>query len=155
MQKMGRIQAIPATPNILEHLGGLFRLDTDYYPREFFKEYTESAIGEAVQEKVKSSQHFREQICDWLKGQSGEWRSEDQEDPNLLVEQLQAVINGDVNTLNLEGIIRSFEELLATLKGKGVDLPPQDDWGDFIQNLMALGDAKEWFNGQQDDLEGL
>jgi len=155
MQQMGRLLAIPGTGNIVEHLGGFFRFDTDHYLREFFKEYTENAIEAAVQEKVKSSQHFREQICDWLKGQSGEWRSEDQADPNLLVQQLQAVIDGDVNTLDLQRLIRSFEELLATLKGKGVELPPQDDWGDFIQNLMALGDAKEWFNGQQDGLEGL
>jgi len=123
MQQMGKLLAIPGTGNIVEHLGGLFRFDSDYYLREFFKEYTESTIGEAVQEKVKSSQHFREQICDWLKGQSGEWRSEDQADPNLLVQQLQAVIDGDVNTLDLQRLIRSFEELLATLKGKGAEVP--------------------------------
>lgn len=155
MQQMGRLLAIPGTGNIVEHLGGLFRFDSDYYLREFFKEYTETAIKEAVQEKVKSSQHFREQICDWLKGQSGEWRPEDQGDPVLLEHQLQAVIDGGVNTSGLEGIIRSFEELLGTLKAKGTELPPQEDWLNFIQELMALPEAKEWFNGKQDDLEGL
>lgn len=156
MQQMGRLLAIPGTGNIVEHLGGLFRFDSDYYLREFFKEYTETAIKEAVQEKVKSSQHFREQICDWLKGQSGEWRPEDQGDPVLLVEQLQAVIDeGIVDTSALERLVRSFEELLGTLKAKGTELPPQEDWLNFIQELMALPEAKEWFNGKQDDLEGL
>lgn len=156
MQQMGRLLAIPGTGNIVEHLGGLFRFDSDYYLREFFQEYTESTIGEAVQEKVKSSQHFREQICDWLKGQSGEWRPEDQKDPVLLVEQLQAVIDeGIVDTSALERLVRLFEELLGTLKAKGTELPPQEDWLNFIQELMALPEAKEWFNGTQDGLEGL
>lgn len=156
MQQMGRLLAIPGTGNIVEHLAGFYRFDTDHYLEEFFKEYNEVAIREAVQEKVKSSQHFREQICDWLKGQSGEWRPEDQKDPALLVQQLQEVIDGGVDTSQIEGLIRSFEELLTTLKEKGAELPPLGhDWKDFIDELMALPAAKEWFNGKQGDLEAL
>lgn len=155
MQQMGKLLAIPGTGNIVEPQRGFFRFDADHYLQEFFKEYTETAINEAIQEKVKSSQHFREQICDWLKGQSGQWKPEGQDDPVLLESQLQAVIEGGVDTSQLEGRIRLFKELLAALKEKGTELPLQDDWGDFIQDLMVLGDAKEWFNGKQDGLAGL
>ncbi len=157
MQQMGRLLAIPGTGNIVEHLAGIYLFDTDHYLEEFFKEYTKDAIGDAVQEKVKSSQHFREQICNWLKGQSKEWKPEGQEDPALKVRELQEVIDRGVDTSQLEGLIRSFESLLATLKKTGAELPSlENGWENFIQELMALREAKEWFfNGKQVDLEGL
>jgi len=156
MQQMGRLLAIPGTGNIVEHLAGFYRFDTDHYLEEFFKEYTETAIRDAVQEKVKNSQHFREQICDWLKGQSREWRPDGQDDPAIKVGELQEIVDGGVDTSQVEGLIRSFEELLRTLKEGGTELPPLGhDWKNFIDELMALPAAKEWFMGTQDDLDDL
>ena len=175
MQQMGRVLAIPGTENIVEHLGGYVPFDRDYYLEEFFKEYTEDDIEKAVQEKVKSSQHFREQIYDWLKAQSAEWSPEGQDNVATSKEkQLQDIIDGGVETSQVKDLIRKFEELLTALKENRAERSSSEeeefyrkytrqgrfdvslhDWGSFIQDLIVLPKAKEWFNGKQDDLENL
>ncbi|NRA90962.1 MAG: hypothetical protein HRU43_07565, partial [Simkaniaceae bacterium] len=145
MDQMGKTLAIPGTENVVEHLGGFYPFDTHHYLREFFKEYSETAINDAVQEKIKNSQHFREQVIDWLKGQSRDWRPENQPESNI-VHELEQIVDGAVDTSEEEKLIRSFEDLLSTLKTQGVKLPSLGgDWETFIQDLMALSNAKEWF----------
>lgn len=154
MEKMGGLLAIPGTENVIEHLGQFMPFDRDHYLREFFKQYDEQTIMEAVQDRVKKSGTFREQIFDWLKGQVGEWVPEDpilEEDAML---KLQQIIDEDseVTPLQQETIV-SFGELLKHLAEKGIPLPSNEEgWLDFIDNLFAEQETKDWYKSMNPTL---
>lgn len=154
MEKMGGLLAIPGTENVIEHLGQFMPFDRDHYLREFFKQYNEKTIMEAVQDRVKKSGTFREQIFDWLKGQVGEWVPQApilEEDAML---KLQQIIDEDIEvTPSQQKTIASFGELLKHLAEKEILLPGNEEgWIDFIDNLFAEQEVKDWFQNMNPGL---
>jgi hypothetical protein len=67
MGTFGSILGLPGTENVIEHLG--YQISSLECLQKFFQDYTVSCILEVVQNKIKTSNEFREQITDWLKAQ--------------------------------------------------------------------------------------
>lgn len=151
MQHMGDLLAIPGTENVIEHLSGAF--DYTQYLRSFFEVYTEDCIIDAIQEKVKKSQAFREQVVDWLKGQVGEdWNPADLPSEKGISESLEKAKLEAVDTGKVVQDIQFLIEVLEFRSGavhsceQEVAFPNTDEgWSDFIAQLFALDEVKARF----------
>lgn len=147
MQNLGEPLALPGTQNMIEHLSKSFNLD--YYIREFFKAYTVDYIIETLQSKIKSSQVFREKLIDWLRDQVHEWKKEEyQKRSEDILQQVKALPEG-VAEGSLSKHIDCFLRLMMHLKDNKIPLPSMEsDWSNFIEELFALGQTKEWCKAQ-------
>ena len=109
----------------------------------FFKKYNENYIINAIQEKVKKSQRFREQIFDWLKEQIGDWRPEDLISTQEAVKQIQEALSQAVEIENIQLEIEFFKKILASAKEKpNGDLDAIESWPLFVEEVFALGDGE-------------
>ncbi|QVL57101.1 MAG: hypothetical protein KFB93_06890 [Simkaniaceae bacterium] len=151
MQHMGGLLAIPGTENVIEHLSGTF--DYTLYLRSFFSVYTEDFIIDAIQEKIRKSQPFREQIIDWLKEQVGtEWLPTDLPDQVDVIRRVNEIIREPVDEADPVDEIQFLVELLELRSrdvhsvGKVVSFPDlSEGWSDFIAQLFALDEVKANF----------
>ncbi|MCP5504689.1 MAG: hypothetical protein H7A41_06000 [Chlamydiales bacterium] len=152
MQHMGGLLAIPGTQNVIEHLSGTF--DYTLYLRSFFEIYTEDFIIDAVQEKIKKSQAFREQIMDWFKTQVGtDWDPESLSGQEEILRKLGEAQRGPVDPAETIQEIEFFIECLRFKEGEvhGLDevvsFPNlEKGWLDFVQQVFALDEVKGAFN---------
>ncbi|MCB1071872.1 MAG: hypothetical protein KDK96_02095 [Chlamydiia bacterium] len=152
MQHMGGLLAIPGTQNVIEHLSGTF--DYTLYLRSFFEIYTEDFIIDAVQEKIRKSQAFREQIMDWFKTQVGtDW------DPDSLSDQGEILRNlGEAQRelVDPAETVQEIEFFIECLRFKEAEVHGLDEvvsfpnlekgWLDFVQQVFALDEVKGAFN---------
>lgn len=152
MQHMGGLLAIPGTENVIEHLSGTF--DYTRYLRSFFEIYTEDFIIDAIQEKIKKSQAFREQITDWLKTQVGpDWDPTTLSGQEEILKRLEEVQRDPVDAHETEEEIEFFIGCLRLKEGEvhGLgEVTPfpnlENGWLDFVQQLFALDEVKAAFN---------
>lgn len=158
MGTLGALLGIPGTKHVIEQLS--FVLDLDKFKTLFFADYTVNAIIETIQEKVKSSNLFREKIIDWLKGQIKGWSHLTQQEVEALkrsiLDEIEKIIQkpNDKNKGNSSSSpLENMHSLLLDLKKNQVSLPSFDNgWDDFIENLMGLEKTKQWCH---DSLEPL
>lgn len=154
MSSLGSILALPGTANIIEHLSS--GLDKSRFLKEFFKDYTVDYILDSIQEKVKKSQLFREKITSWLQNQVNNWNREKTEkeledllgkiDPILAQQQIS-------EDSPLYESFLTLRNLLAHLSEKNSPLPPGDqEPRDFLSELFALPEAKNWLIANYPDL---
>lgn len=116
MQNMGGILGIPGTKNIYEQLASSFELDK--HLNIFFKHYTVDCIIETVQEKIKTSQKFRELITDWIQDQVNDWKKAETEemaqkaynDARPIIDDAEN-IGGGVIYENIQQVLQFIEEV--------------------------------------------
>lgn len=141
MASLGEPLGLPGTRNIVEHLRKDF--DYDKFLKLFFTEYTVNLIIDTVQEKIKKSQLFREKITDWLKDQVADWKK-DSEHAQELTEEIQTIIDKK-DEVALPWESQKFEKLITYLREQKVEWPLTNKWNDFIDELLTLDVAKQWF----------
>ncbi len=146
MSSLGHILAIPGTKNIIEHLSR--GLDRSRFLKLFFEKYTVDCIREAITDKIKKSQAFREKITDWLRDNPGNWNKlmSDQElvkrlaELNPILQQKQIAPNSPIyqNFLQLQALITHLKQQKALFPDVN------QDFDDFLSNLFALPAAQTW-----------
>jgi hypothetical protein len=147
MANLGQPLGLPGTSNVIEHLNQDF--NTNHFLRLFFKDYTVNVIIDTVQAKIKNSQPFREKIIDWLKAQVGEWKKAANDiQGRLKMEQIQPIIDQKVESSLPSHDFQKFQDLISHLKEKKVVWPSDENWADFIDELLALDESKKWLQTQ-------
>lgn len=141
MGNMGRLLGIPGTKNIIEHLSK--SIDTYKLLDDFFRKYTVDTIINTVQEKVKTSQGFREKITDWIKDQIKDWNHEKYEDIDGIVKKIEDIRNKPLEKTPLSSNFQIFQDLLIHLKDKKIVLPKlEEGWDSFLEEFFALPETK-------------
>jgi hypothetical protein len=146
LSSLGSILAIPGTENVIEHLSS--QLSRPRYLKFFFKKYTVDCIISAINEKIKSSQIFREKIIDWLRDHSGDWNT--QIDGNALAQllsELNPILAREQVSEDYPLYLRflSLQSLIFHLKEQKIPFPMVgNNWDEFIAELFILDSAKEW-----------
>ena len=153
MSNLGHILAIPGTEHVIEHLSRNF--DRNLFLTRFFEKYTVDVIQAAIQDKVKSSNLFREKIYCWLRGQIGDWEPEGEPgaipDVDALVAQATPILEAEQIDTD-DPFYMSFlrlQAMIAYLKQQPGQLLTPDviNADSFIDELFALQAAKTWFEG--------
>lgn len=148
---LGKLLAIPGTKNIVEHLRSL--------PNKqelidcFFKAYTPDTMIETIQQHVRKSAAFREKIVNWLKNQATNWN---QEKYNALhihyAQHIQRILNAaeeiDAKQIDHINLFRTVAtHVMATCSDPQAILTASgDDWEDFMREIFATPEAKQWMN---------
>lgn len=145
MGTMGRLLGIPGTKNIIEHLS--MSMDTYQLLGDFFQKYTVDTIIKTVQEKIKTSQSFREKITDWMKDQIKDWNHEKYENIDSIIKKIEDIRNNSLEETSLSSNFQIFQDLLVHLKNE-VDLKKEldlekKDWGSLLEDFFALPKIKE------------
>ncbi|MCL6755983.1 MAG: hypothetical protein M3A24_02300 [Candidatus Rhabdochlamydia oedothoracis] len=149
MGNMGRLLGIPGTKNIIEYLSQ--SIDTYQLLNDFFQKYTVDTIIKTIQEKIKTSQSFREKITDWIKDQIKDWNHEKYEDIDVIFKEIENIRNSPLKETILSSNFQKFQDLLLYLKGEKIDLPElKEGWDNFLQELFALDKVKENLNNALD-----
>ncbi|MDX8431658.1 MAG: hypothetical protein SNF33_07665 [Candidatus Algichlamydia australiensis] len=149
MQSFGGVLGLPGTENIIEHLSST--LYTGKYLPLFFEVYTVDCIIEVVQERVKASQAFRDQITDWITDQMGEWKPEDDDDDPIAIAEKISEIQNNSDIEEHKTKKRDLETLLGLLvylRGKNIQLPSCDKAEKFIEELLEIDEVVPWLQGQ-------
>ena len=149
MASLGKPLGIPGTSNVIDYLSDDF--DMDAALRLFFQEYTVDCIIDAVQNKIKKSQFFRENIIDWLKDQVGLWNQGNQ-NVNELVQQIQLIIASKIEPKVPKEVLL-FNKLITHLSGEKITLPSENKLDDFVVEVFALDASKEWLKAQFPSLD--
>jgi hypothetical protein len=135
MRDFGPVLAIPGGENVVEHLSA----PSNYVAtmRDFFGMYSPDAIKEAIQNKVKTSQAFREKIYDWLKTQASHWnRAHYDEIVNAVCREALQVAPEETPVISAQ--MTQLISTYQTIKG----LPSMDNWNDFLEDLFAHQSVK-------------
>lgn len=142
MGNLGQPLGLPGTRNVIEHLDQAF--DSAHYLTLFFQKYTVDEIIDTVQAKIKQSQLFREKLTDWLKDQANEWKA-DTANAEELMKKIQPIIDEKMENAPLSPHLQMLQELITHLKEKNIAWPAEEAWNEFLEELLALKETKQWF----------
>lgn len=161
MANLGGLLGIPGTENVIEQLGqwGFNRAEMLSY---FFNDYTPNFIRDSVQEKISTSQTFRERIYDWLKDHGGNWsQAVYQEKQKAVLDAIRAVplqadspipeqvkaLENLTTTLVTNGVIVQNSTQLQDNKGNS--LPDYNtQWSEFLDEVICLGGVRDRLHQQ-------
>lgn len=175
MAALGQTLAIPGTKNVVEALSPLtekqryidlfFGAPSEGVQRAYRRRrpgevdlrveaYTVDTIIDTIQEHVKKSSAFREKILDWIKDQSTEWNREKYDLlKNQFRTRVQAALEAPAmaDPKQMEGI-RAFQAVAAHVMETCSDLAAihaaEGDWEDFVQQIFATEEAKQWLRAR-------
>lgn len=156
MANLGGLLGIPGTKNVIEHLGGLY--NRRGLITHFFEDYNPKTIRESVQERFKNSQSFREKIYEWLKDNGGDWMKDVYEEKEKAI--LETVSNGKIEEdttkeqkevdLLLKLVPKLLDQKIIYKTSGGLKVSHDnssianiDNWSDFLNDLLAIPEAKE------------
>lgn len=172
MAALGQVLALPGTKNVVETYSPLTERQQyiDFFfgaPTEAFlrgrgrreaharvEAYTIDTIIDTIQEHVKKSSAFRDKILDWIKDQSTGWNREKYDALKAqyrrrVQEILAAPIAADPQ--QMEGI-RAFQAVASHVMANCADLTAireaEGDWDNFVQQIFATEEAKQWLRPQ-------
>ena len=152
---MGKLLALPGFGNVIERfLSSQFEVQR--HLASFFDQYNEDFIIDVVQEKIKKSQSFREQVIDWLKEQVGSWTPKESLPCAESIERMREVLSSPVDTQGLDLEIELFKTLLFLAKDQaGVIFHQRESWADFVEEVFHLDCCKEYFNSKYETLSSI
>ena len=169
MAELGEALAIPGTKNVVEQLQHLD--NKQHYLDLFFggpptagqqrvEGYTVDTIIDTIQERVKKSESFRNKILDWIKDQSKDWNKAKYEAlKTQYTERIQAILAtpNAADPVQMEKM-QAFYALATHVMATCPDLQAIHDaenWEDFVQQLFATEEAKQWMRPHYEGLNPL
>lgn len=135
MSAMGRSLGLPGTENIVEHLSQ--RVKPEKMLPLFFKKYSVDVIITAIQDEIKKSQSFREQITDWIKANVGSWNTASPEKISRLTQEIHDIVVQKEVAHDWQGFIDAL---------RSATLPEIDSWEEFVNGLFRLEQVRAWLD---------
>lgn len=154
MAYLGKPLGIPGTQNIIEHIDRSF--DSNLHISKFFEDYTVDTIIETIQDKIKKSNNFRMKIVDWIRDQAGIWNEEKYRGQQT---EVFKKVNDILNDKEKESFhlvyFSQFQSLILHLRKTGVVIPDASKWNEFLEDVLALDEAKTCFKNLNSELNPL
>jgi len=148
MASLGKLLGIPGTENVIEYLGGA-DFNRHKMLEYFFISYTPKSIRDAVLEKYKISQEFREMVYEWLKDQVGGWKEEEYKNiADNIINDTNRMLKESFNIEETQSYhhINIFLKIFNNIHNEMII--NADNWNDFVEEFFAIEQVKQELNNQ-------
>ncbi len=144
MTSLGELLAIPGTKNIVEHISNSINKDDSL--KNFFTEYNVKHILDTIQAEIQRSNSMRIKVIDWLKEQCKDRNIEAVriDSPEKINQIKQIIAHPDAYDHSIAEDNEHLLSLCHHLHKENSELPSLNDWNDFLNELFALDQAKEF-----------